>query len=86
MAGAALQASREYQEALLGGAATHGGGDGPLPTFQRWGAFGVLNVAIARSQVDCALGGLESGRKLLSGDVWAWLEAFFRTPEIGWQV
>lgn len=114
VAGAALQASKEYQEALLGGAANHGGsggggggsggdrvGNGPnrsnpalgatecggtVPTFQRWGAVGVLNISVASSQVDFALGGWKAGRTLLSGEAWAWLEAFFRTPEIGWQV
>ena len=109
VAGAALQASKEYQDALLGGPANHGGSvggghrvgegpkrtntlhgatgcGGPLPTFQRWGAVGVLNVSVASSQVDYALGGLGAGRRLLSGDAWAWLEGFFRTPEIGWQV
>lgn len=106
VAGAAVQASQEYQDALLGGAASHGGSvggshraskvatrlpgengcGGPLPAFQRWGAVGVLNVSVASSQVDCALGGREAGRRLLSRDAWAWLEAFFRAPEIGWQV
>ena len=106
VAEAAVQASKEYQDALLGGAANHGGSvggshrsskaptglleangrGGPLPTFQRWGTVGVLNVSVACSQVDCALGGRDAGRRLLSGDAWAWLEAFFRTPEIGWQV
>lgn len=110
VAGAALQASREYQEALLGGAANYGGSGGgghcvgegpsrssntlfgatgcggPLPAFQRWGAVGVLSISVASSQVDWALGGLEAGRRLLSGDAWVWLEAFFRTPEMGWQV
>lgn len=109
VAGAALQASKEYQQALLGGAANHDasvgashhaskgrnrskiglgatGCGGPLPTFQRWGAVGVLNVSVASSQVDCALGEREAGRKLLSGDAWRWLEAFFRNPGIGLQV
>lgn len=109
VARAALQASKEYQGCLLGGAANHGGSvggghpvgegpskgnallatkecSGPLPTFQRWGAVGVLNVSAASSQVDRALRGWETGRRLLSKDAWAWLEAFFRTPEIGWQV
>lgn len=105
VAGAALQASKEYQEALLGGAANHGGDHrvskgpsrrntplgatgcgGPLPTFQRWGAVGVLNISVTSSQVDRALGRREAGRGLLSGEAWAWLQAFFRTPEIGWQV
>lgn len=100
VAGAALQASKEYQEALFGGAAISGGNGGgyrvregaakgcggPLPTFQRRGGVGVLNVSVASSQVDWALGRPGAGRRLLSREAWAWLEDFFRAPEIGSQV
>lgn len=112
VARAALQASKEYQEALLGGAQNgvgsdggvgrwvntiagaekmrggecDGGGGGPLPTFQRWGPVGVLSISTTASQIDRALGRRESGRELLSKGAWAWLEAFFRAPEIGFQV
>lgn len=59
---------------------------GPLPTFQRWGGVGVLNVPTASSQVDWASGRPGAGRRLLPTEAWAWLEDFFRAPEIGWQV
>ncbi|CAM9252372.1 unnamed protein product [Ectocarpus sp. 12 AP-2014] len=103
VATAALQASKEYQEALLGGSANYGGGGGggferfsniargesacrgPLPTFQRWGAVGVLNISVTSSQVGWALGGRDAGHGLLSREAWAWLEDFFRAPELGLQ-
>lgn len=108
--GAAMQASKEYQEALLGGAAISGGAGGAgggyrgngadstktpvagkgcggqLPTFQRWGGVGLLNVSVASIQVDRAFGRPGAGCRLLSTEAWAWLEDFFRAPEIGWQV
>ncbi|CAM9243711.1 unnamed protein product [Ectocarpus sp. 4 AP-2014] len=102
VAKAALQASKEYQEALLGGSANYGGGGGggferfsisrgesacrgPLPTFQRWGAVGVLNISVTSSQVGWAFGGRDAGHGLLSRETWAWLEDFFRAPELGLQ-
>ncbi|CAM9145767.1 unnamed protein product [Ectocarpus sp. 8 AP-2014] len=103
VARAALQASKEYQEALLGGSANYGGGGGggferfskisrggsacrgPLPTFQRWGAVGVLNISVASTQVGWAFGGRDAGHGLLSRETWAWLEDFFRAPELGLQ-
>lgn len=100
VAGAALQASHEYQEALWGrgrgggsfpgGVCGHGDpglhGKGPLPRFQRWGNVGVLNISVASSQVDKAVSGREEGEGLLSEDTWTWLKDFFRAPEICLQV
>ncbi|CAM9309198.1 unnamed protein product, partial [Ectocarpus fasciculatus] len=103
VAKAALQASKEYQEPLLGGSANYNGGNGggferfrktargesacrgPLPTFQRWGAVGVLSISVASSQVGWAFGGRDAGHGLLSRETWAWLEDFFRAPELGLQ-
>lgn len=95
VASAALQASKEYHETLWGMGSRSSGcgggergvvGKGPLPRFQRWGPVGVLNVSSFSSQVDLALGQKHAGRGLLSSETWAWLEDFFRSPEICLQV
>lgn len=101
VAGAAVQVSREYQEALRGrgdcgsiGIAgdTNAGvgvgvvGKGALPTFQRWGAVGVLTISVVSSQVELAFGGRGVGCGLLSTEAWTWLHDFFRTPEVCLQV
>lgn len=95
---AALQASKEY-EGPLWGSGTGGGNyvcrDGkgrmtrkspPFPSFQRWGSVGVLNISVMSSQVNLALGGSDSGGRLLCKETWTWLKDFFRNPELCLQV
>lgn len=101
VAGAAVQVSREYQEALRGraycgricgadyanaGVGVGVAGKGALPTFQRWGAVGVLTISVVSSQVELAFGGRDAGCGLLSAEAWTWLRDFFRSPEICLQV